>query len=78
MGAASRPAGECRVESVSSRHWLGEFGPWFPQTMHLHPSGALLLSYQTSPDTLDEAGSTLRGTASLLHQLARPLPGAPS
>eukprot|EP01050_Picozoa_sp_SAG11_P023967 SAG11_NODE_4973_length_1707_cov_1.200249_3_plen_152_part_00 len=34
----------------------GEFGPWFPQTMHLHRSGALLLSYQTSPDTLDEEG----------------------
>ena len=24
--------------------------------MHVHPSGALLLSYQTSPDTLDELG----------------------
>jgi len=39
-----------------SEPMTGEFGPWFPQTMHVHPSGALLLSYQTSPDTIDELG----------------------
>ena len=40
----------------ASQPMIGEFGPWFPQMMHLHPSGALLLSYQTDADTLNEAG----------------------
>jgi hypothetical protein len=41
-----------------SQPMTGEFGPWFPQTMHVHPSGALLLSYQTDADTLNEDGWT--------------------
>lgn len=42
----------------ASEPMTGEFGPWFPQTMHQHPSGALLLSYQTDADTLNEEGWT--------------------
>ena len=33
-----------------------KFGPWFSQTVHVHRSGAMLMSYQTSPDTLDKLG----------------------
>eukprot|EP01051_Picozoa_sp_SAG22_P014570 SAG22_NODE_1788_length_3571_cov_3.315956_1_plen_193_part_00 len=42
----------------ASEPMTGEFGPWFPQTMHRHQSGALLLSYQTDADTLNEDGWT--------------------
>ena len=51
---ASRPT----TEYNASQPMTGEFGPWFPQTMHRHPSGALLLSYQTDADTLNEQGWT--------------------